>query len=65
MIKKTIVVFLNINFKNIIKNIKTTFLNFFLYLSDVEDLSLIDQSEYSLSLSLAFEQILKPNVVFK
>ena len=36
-----IVVF-NINFKNIINNIKTTLLNVFLYISDVENLSLID-----------------------
>ena len=32
----------NINFKNIINNIKTTLLNVFLYISDVENLSLID-----------------------
>ena len=40
--QKIIMVGFNINIKNIINNIKTTLLNVFLYISDVENLSLID-----------------------
>ena len=45
----------NINFKNIINTIKKTLLNIFLYISDVEDLSLMDHLSHIFSLSLTLE----------
>merc|ERR1711873_247498 len=49
----TIMVGYNIDFKNIINNINTTLLRVFLFITDVEDYSLIDQLSLNFSLSLS------------